>query len=429
MDELPRPASGQANAGRFHVDAIPESEEFGATAMADSSPSGKKRDASPRYQRPIARRLSDPSVLLESQGGEMTPASARKKRFGKHLTEQYEVLEQLGSGSFSTVFKCRLRPKTNRREVSQVDPDKVFALKQIDTRRGSENTPREVAHEIAMMKLAGKHDNIIHCFATFLEGPYVNIIVDMFSGGDLIDGLNNHFKVHGRGVADAPLANLIRQMVAAIAHVHHLSIVHRDVKGENFLSNITDISDPKCHVALADFGSAARLEPAEKLSPRVGTAAFWAPEVVKGSYSFRVDVWALGVTAFVLLAGQLPFEGEEKICRVGGPAYSFPDRTSPLCIDFIRACLTPEPELRITAEEAARNIWLRPSSTSINRTEQDVKKFIEGLCGGVLQLLAGLFGCCYEALAVGADALLNPPKHDVEAQESPPSSTLPRAVS
>eukprot|EP00913_Durusdinium_trenchii_P021193 g19909.t1 len=56
-------------------------------------------------------------------------------------------------------------------------------------------------------------------------------------------------------------------------------------------------------VALSDFGTAIRVDRGEKVYTRVGTPAFWAPEIFVGAYDFKVDVWALGVTTYILLCG------------------------------------------------------------------------------------------------------------------------------
>lgn len=334
-------------------------------------------------------------------------STGQNRTFPKFLTEIYDIDENdpvAGSGAFSTVFRCKNR-KTGQ----------VYALKRIDTRRGPANAPRKISDEVAMMKLAGRHENCVHCHNLTLEGHYINIVLDMFSGGDLIDGLNAHHKARGT-LADSQLGVLLRQMVSAVMHIHSLHIVHRDVKGENFLTATTDIGDPDCRVALADFGCASMLRPGEKLSERVGTSAFWAPEVYTGEYDQLVDVWALAVTAYVLVAGVLPFKGEAEVCRIGGPKLSVPLHTSPSCENFIRACLARDPRQRLTADEAIHHSWLKPLPP-MTPAEVRAKNFIiygTSVCRASLQLLAGLCSCSLGALAAGFAVLLE--KKEVSEQ-------------
>eukprot|EP00930_Biecheleria_cincta_P049502 TRINITY_DN34698_c0_g1_i1.p1 TRINITY_DN34698_c0_g1~~TRINITY_DN34698_c0_g1_i1.p1 ORF type:complete len:409 (+),score=70.67 TRINITY_DN34698_c0_g1_i1:30-1229(+) len=281
-----------------------------------------------------------------------TPDSPKpvQKQFPKHLVEIYVIDGLVGQGAFSTVWKAVHRTS-----------GQVRAVKKIDT---SELSPREIAHEIALMRLL-RHENVVRCYDVFLEAQFVNIVVDMFNGGDLVDGLNAHRRAYGR-VPNGQLAHLARQMMEAVKHVHSLQIIHRDVKGENFLSDRPDIGDPGCKVALADFGTAIRVEAGEKLCNRVGTPAFWAPEIFRDGYSFPVDVWAVGVTTFILLTGALPFEGEEAISREtvdGQPPFAVPYYSSQLCTSFIAACLTKDPRLRPLASEASRHAWLTTSQS------------------------------------------------------------------
>jgi len=346
----------------------------------------------------------------EEAGGNVAVAPRRK--FPKHLVEIYTIGKMLGTGASSTVWEATKRSTGEVRAVKRIDASEISA--------------REIAHEIALMKLL-QHDCVVRCYDVFLEAQYVNIVVDMFTGGDLVDGLNAHRKARGR-VPDAQLAHLLRQMVAAVSHVHGLRIVHRDIKGENFLSDRPDIGDPACRVALADFGTAKRIEPGLKLEDRVGTPAFWGPEVWKGSYGFAVDVWALGVTTFILLSGTLPFEGgEEAICRPtapGEPSATVPYYTSRGCSDFIANCLVKDPLKRPTAAQVSRHDWLStplptsggggnsigmpqlpaaPTTEQVSKTATIVlDSFVDGLAAVVMGCCSG-FGLCLDLLFGSAE--------------------------
>lgn len=270
-----------------------------------------------------------------------------KKKFPKHLVETYDIDVMVGQGAFSTVWRC------THRATGQ-----VRAVKRIDT---TELHPREIAHEIALMKLL-RHSCVTRVYDVFLENQFVNIVVDMFNGGDLVDGLNAHRRSRGR-LPDRQLAHLTRQMVAAVAHIHGLQIIHRDIKGENFLADRPDIGDPACRVALADFGTAMRIDTHERLTSKVGTPSFWAPEIWEGSYGFPVDIWATGVTTFILLTGTLPFDGESQICRPvpsGEAPVDRPSFASRRCMDFVTACLQKDPQRRPMAAAAQEHAWLNP---------------------------------------------------------------------
>lgn len=365
--------------------------------------------------------LRDPHEgIVDLGAGSQSVGLTPKRKFPKHLVEIYDIEtgSPIGQGAFSTVWKCRHRATAQ-----------VRAIKRIDT---MELPAREIAHEIAWMKLLS-HDNVVKCYDVFLEAHFVNIVVDMFSGGDLVDGLNAHRRDRGR-LPDRVLANLVRQMVAAISHVHSISVVHRDVKGENFLLDRPDVGDLGCRIALTDFGTACRLEPGQSRSERVGTPAFWSPEVLQGRYSFPVDIWAIGVTTYILAMGSVPFKGEEEILAptvAGKPSYPPASHTSPLCAEFMSKCMAKDVASRPTASELARHPWIRglgdgkqPGSESVTSggspqvpalfTWELVGDILEGLVVGVCTSL----GCCLEFL------MGPPPKAQSKKAQAPSSSSI-----
>mmetsp|Transcript_69198 Transcript_69198/g.198487 ORF Transcript_69198/g.198487 Transcript_69198/m.198487 type:complete len:411 (-) Transcript_69198:150-1382(-) len=349
------------------------------------------------------------AAAAQDDSGATSTAPVRK--FPKHLVEIYDIDCMLGTGASSTVYRCVHR-----------STGEVRAIKKIDT---SEVPAREIAHEVALMRLL-RHECVVRCYEVFLEAQYVNIVVDIFTGGDLVDGLNAHRKDRGR-LPDGQLAHLAKQMVEAVQHVHSLRIVHRDIKGENFLSDRPDIGDPACRVALADFGTAKRLEADAKLEDRVGTPAFWAPEVWAGSYDCGVDVWAVGVTAFILLSSQLPFSGEEDICRATAPGempVDMPYYASKGCTDFIGQCLVKDASGRPSAAGVAKHEWLKtpPGSGGVGGsfsmkapTGQQVAAgagvvgdvLVDGLGAVIMGCLSGV-GLCLDILLGGGEVAKKP---------------------
>lgn len=289
------------------------------------------------------------------------------------LLEKYDIDGLLGHGAFSTVWRSTHRAN-----------GEVRAIKKIDT---SALPPAAIAHELALMRLLA-HDNIVRCYEVYLEGQCLNLVLDLFAGGDLIDALNMHRCTRGR-IPNDVLVNAVRQMVAAIDHMHRLQIVHRDIKGENFLLDRADISDMGCRVALADFGTAIRLEPGQHLSTQVGTTSFWAPEISEqpARYDCLADIWALGIAVFILLTGALPLDPrsfgsarrEERAAARAQRSHPFavPYYATRLCTDFLTACLEEDPLSRITASEAAQHGWLAKGRSSESEASADFAR--EGL--------------------------------------------------
>ncbi|CAK9031349.1 unnamed protein product, partial [Durusdinium trenchii] len=313
---------------------------------------------------------------------------ALARQFPEPLNDVYRVEAFVGQGAFSTVWRATHRTS-----------GQVRAIKKIDT---TDLSPREIAHEIAIMRFL-RHENVVRCYDVFLENQFVSVVMDLFNGGDLVDGLNLHRRASGR-LRNKQLRHLAKQMTAAVAHVHSLEIMHRDVKGENFLSDRPNIADPHVRVALSDFGTAIRVDRGEKVYTRVGTPAFWAPEIFVGAYDFKVDVWALGVTTYILLCGTLPYDGQEEICRRPGPEeplVTLPPHTTKACQEFLEACLVKDSETRRVAKEVQTSEWFQreaeDSPMAAEKEEAPKDKFrdlLEGLtvtCCGAIKLCLDYF--------------------------------------
>jgi len=101
-------------------------------------------------------------------------------------------------------------------------------------------------------------------------------------------------------------ARYMKEMLSAMIYCHKNNIVHRDLKPENvILENNTKNSAIK----LIDFGTSRKFQDNEKMSSKLGTPFYIAPEVIRGNYNEKCDIWSLGVILFIMLCGYPPFTG------------------------------------------------------------------------------------------------------------------------
>jgi serine/threonine-protein kinase len=214
------------------------------------------------------------------------------------LGTAYTVERELGGGGMSRVFVATDTRLGRRVVVKVLSPDLVASV-------SAERFEREI-------RLAAQ-----------LQHPH---IVPLLSAGD-VDGIPYYTMPFVEGaslrerLATGPLApteaqSILRDVARALAYAHRQGIVHRDIKPENVL-----LAEGVAMVA--DFGVARALRAATTLAGdvltqvgmQIGTPAYMAPEQAAGDpdVDFRADLYAFGVMAYELLAGQHPFAGKRNI--------------------------------------------------------------------------------------------------------------------
>lgn len=200
----------------------------------------------------------------------------------------------VGGGHFGTVRTARLR-SDNRAQ---------FAIKSI-LRENIAKDIKLLEEELAILQTVD-HPNIIKFHQSYIDYRYVHIVMEFCRGGELFDRI-----VKAQRFTEKHAADIMRQMLSAVKHLHEHGIVHRDLKPENYLM---ENKDDNSEVKLIDFGLSKRWmdgDGADKMHTVVGTPYYVAPEVLRGSYDKKCDIWSLGVILFVFLCGYPPFEGDD----------------------------------------------------------------------------------------------------------------------
>merc|ERR1719161_32472 len=144
-------------------------------------------------------------------------------------------------------------------------------------------------------------------------------------------------------------------MGASVEYLHQRGVIHRDVKGDNYLMDRRDMTDPACKVVLTDFGTACNVDKGERLSAAVGTKIFWPPEFFDKNYGVKVDVWAIGVIMYGLVTGRFPFRDEADI---RAKEVKVPKRVHPTCEEFIKKMLEKREALRFSSDQVMSHAWV-----------------------------------------------------------------------
>jgi calcium-dependent protein kinase len=92
----------------------------------------------------------------------------------------------------------------------------------------------------------------------------------------------------------------MKQILGAVLYCHENGVVHRDLKPENVLY---ESSKPGAPLKVVDFGTSRCFDPNKKMTQKIGTPYYIAPEVLDNNYDEKCDIWSCGVIMYILLSG------------------------------------------------------------------------------------------------------------------------------
>ncbi len=157
-------------------------------------------------------------------------------------------------------------------------------------------------------------------------------------------------------------ARIMRQVLSAVSYCHSNKIVHRDLKPENLL---LATPDRNARIKVIDFGTSQVFNSGKKMTAKIGTPLYIAPEVLRNSYTEKCDVWSCGVILYVLLSGVQPFMGStcfEVMQKIKRGSYMMTGKrwesVSTMAKDLVKNMLTFDPDKRCSALEALNHPWI-----------------------------------------------------------------------
>jgi serine/threonine protein kinase len=219
---------------------------------------------------------------------------------------------------------------------------------------------RRVSHELEANRIFSGRPFMASAVLAFPSHGSRGLLLPLYSGGDLFA----YCATRG-ALPEAHVRALAAPVVCALSTMHQCGWAHLDVKPENIL--LGDES-PVPKSVLADFGLAQPIG-ARKFTNPCGTIDYHAPELLAGNpFDKAVDMWALGVTLFIMITGSAPFpsaevdEYEFTVAVLDGEyAKEKLDAVcaSEECKEIIAALLSLRADERITAEEAAAHPFFR----------------------------------------------------------------------
>ena len=247
----------------------------------------------------------------------------------------------------------------------------LYACKQIKLSHIRDGHKRDMLlRELQLCKMLD-HPNIIKVVEIFHNRNQLHIIMPLCEGGELFDRLYD--QPEGR-FAEADARALVFKMLKALRYLHDNGIIHRDLKLENFI--FVDKS-PTSEMKMIDFGFSRTYLSSDRIAAVVGTCYYMAPELLAGDYTFKADMWSLGVIAYMLMTGLCPFSGERGDSSDFGIAQSirmFARReakqrqafreelgahVSPEAVDFVLRLIVSDEHERYDTLQAMHHPWIQ----------------------------------------------------------------------
>ncbi|KAI0534686.1 CAMK/CAMK1 protein kinase [Xylaria digitata] len=320
--------------------------------------------------------------------------------------ERWELLEKMGDGAFSNVYRARDRQGDDGevaiKVVRKFEMNNMQGQKHLhpDFKKVPKAVERaNILKEVQIMRSLD-HPNIVKLVDFSESRQYYYIVLELAPGGELF-----HQIVRLTYFSEDLSRHVIIQVAKALEYLHEeMGVVHRDIKPENILFRPipfvpSKVPKPKQpgdedkvdegefipgvgsggigHIQIADFGLSKIVWDRQTMTP-CGTVGYTAPEIVKDErYSKSVDMWALGCVLYTLLCGFPPFYDEsievltEKVAK-GQFTFLSPwwDDISKSAQDLISHLLTVDPDKRYTIKEFLSHPWIQGSGP----TPRDEKK-------------------------------------------------------
>ena len=246
--------------------------------------------------------MNDKTINTDVTMRDAAPAGGvRRFRAGDEILGRYVVESELGQGGMGVVYLCLDKVGGVKVAVKGLPPEVSHSAYEMDCVRDNYQLVSELRHaNIAGYRTLEQDSN----------GDYY-LVMDYARG----TGLNRWMRQHGKTAGREEKIAILRQIADALDYAHShkpTRIIHRDIKPGNIMV------DEDGHVMLLDFGLAAQIRSSfghvsQEVLSQSGTRNYKAPEQWRGQpQRAATDQYALGVVAYEMLSGELPFDDDDE---------------------------------------------------------------------------------------------------------------------
>ena len=263
-----------------------------------------------------------------------------------NITKEYTFGKTIGKGAYGQVRLAIHKATKQTRAV------KILSKSKIDL--------EALKNEVNILsKLT--HPNIMQIYEIFDDKANMYIVSEYCKGGELFDVIEKK-----GNFTEKDACTIMKQLMSAICYSHQNNIIHKDLKPENILM---DKDKDDLAIKIIDWGCAETIKTMKVSDNADGTIYYIAPEVLRGEYNEKCDVWSCGVIFYILLCGYPPFDGdtdEQIYTAIESGNFNFPEenwsKVSKEAKILIKKMLTLDVDERISALDSLQDPWFKKFS-------------------------------------------------------------------
>jgi serine/threonine protein kinase len=249
--------------------------------------------------------------------------------------QELEIIESIGDGSYGFVFKAW------HRKSGQMVAVKLIPVIDFDS---LETCLKEMQ---ILNSCSSKY--IVSYYKSYYKNSQLWIVMEFCEAGSI----KKIIQTMKRGLDEQTISALIYSILKGLEYIHKNRLIHRDIKADNILL------DSNGCAKIADFGVSTKLISTYGCTNSVIGTPFWmSPEIISNhNYTSKTDIWSLGITAIEFAEKEPPYSNKYPwmVMQIikSKPAKSLtdPSKWSDMFNDFVKRCLTVDPDERPTAED------------------------------------------------------------------------------
>lgn len=202
----------------------------------------------------------------------------------------FEVLESIGSGGFGTVYLVEDLSSGIKRAMKVLhenisEESEEFRESKVQSKLKHKNIIQYITANTKEIEEEGEKEEITYLVMEYVEGPTLKKIL---KDRETLD------------VSEA--ADYLKQICDAVSYAHKKNVIHRDIRPANII-----YSEEEDLLKVGDFGTSKILMTGQLAETKIGSPPYMAPEQFDGKAQFQSDIYSIGVMAYKMITGKLPY--------------------------------------------------------------------------------------------------------------------------